>query len=497
MTRSGISGAVAAGHTMTAEAAATILREGGNAFDAAIAGLWMACIVEPVLASPGGGGFLMASHAGGRQIKLFDFFVETPGRKQPLETVEFESVHVNFGTATQEFHVGAGASAVPGFVPGLFAVHDALGSIPMPRLVEQACEAARRGVAVSDFQARLLKIVEPIYLWSEGARSLYAPNGDLVHTGDTYTNAALADAIEAIASEGARIATEGEIARAMLESVAGGCLDAADFKRFAVALRDPQAIRFHGYSLYLNPPPSSGGSLIGHMLGQANAFQGQRPSAMDIARMITNTDQSWRDADGDLHVFLNRPAALSGGHANRGTTHISVVDRQNNVAAVTVSNGEGNGHVVPGCGFMVNNMLGEEDLNQGGFYAWQESARLASMMAPTIALDAEGGMTALGSGGSNRIRSAIFQVLNNLIANRQPVEAAVVAPRLHVERNHLDFEDLFPSGTAPALMEAFPDHRAWAERNMFFGGVHVVRKTHTGSIEAAGDPRRAGAATIV
>ena len=492
MTRSGISGAVAAGHEKTAEAAAAILREGGNAFDAAIAGLWMACVVEPVLASPGGGGFFMTFEADRGQVNLIDFFVETPCRKRSINDVEFKSVHADFGTATQEFHVGAGASATPGFVPGLFAVHEALGSIPMHRLAEQACEVARHGVKISDFQAMLLKIVEPIYLWSDGAKALFAPNGSMVKSGETYRNPDLAGAIEAIAREGARIATEGEIASAMLDSVGDGCLTSQDLKTYPVAVRQPYQIELQDHILYLNPPPSSGGSLIGHMLKLSRSGRSVGQSDLEIAKTISNTDKRWRDAGCDVQPFLTRTAEGHGGHASRGTTHISILDRHGNAAAVTVSNGEGNGHVVPQCGFMVNNMLGEEDLNQGGFYTWRESSRLSSMMAPTIARGRQGSLTALGSGGSNRIRSAVFQVLDHLMNDRLSVEDAVIAPRMHVEHNHLDFEDFFAPGVAPTLMKAFPSHRAWPVRNMFFGGAHVVRQSKSGSLEAFGDPRRAG-----
>ena len=503
MTFGGTSAAVAAGHSETAQAAAMILREGGNAFDAAIAGLWMACVVEPVFASPGGGGFLMGRRSERQQINLFDFFVQTPSRKRPLGDVEFEAVQADFGTATQEFHIGAGSSAVPGFVPGLFAIHEALGSIPMARLAEQAIETARTGVKISRFQADLLEIVKPIYLWTADTRQLFAPEGHLVRQGDNFKNPQLADAIDAITSEGLRIAIEGEIAQAMLLGTAdGGCLRAEDLKYYEVFERAPEKVGLQGQTLHLNPPPSSGGTLIGDMLRQSSEHLANDHLADDlspkiIAQIIAATDRRWRHADCDIRQFLKSPVSRPGGHASRGTTHISIVDHDNNAASVTVSNGEGNGRLVPGCGFMVSNMLGEEDLNQGGFYNWSEGQRLASMMSPTISLSPDGTVTAIGSGGSNRIRSAVFQVLNLLISKGLSVEEATFAPRVHVEHGHLDFEALFGEGDNVSLTEAFPDHRAWPERNMFFGGAHVVRKTAKGSIEAAGDPRRAGVAVTV
>ena len=172
--RHGRYGAVAAGHGVTAAAAEEILAEGGNAFDAAIAALWTACVAEPVFASPGGGGFLMARPAAGK-LTLYDFFVDTPLNKRPEDDIEFAEILADFGTATQGFHIGAGAAATPGFVPGLFAVHAAHGRIPMKRLVEPAIRAAREGVTVTAFQAFLFKVVSPILVWTAaGACGLFA-----------------------------------------------------------------------------------------------------------------------------------------------------------------------------------------------------------------------------------------------------------------------------------------------------------------------------------
>ncbi|HSM19172.1 MAG TPA: gamma-glutamyltransferase [Hyphomicrobiales bacterium] len=484
---------------MTAEAAAEVLREGGNAFDAAIAGLWMACIAEPVLASPGGGGFVMARSADLSRTRLFDFFVHTPKRKPDPAELEFEGVHADFGTATQEFHVGAGASAVPGFVPGLFALNEALASLPMTRLAEPAVSAARAGITVNATQARIFQIVGPILTWSAEARALFAPEGELLEEGAPWRNGALGEVIDVIAREGPRIASEGEIARAMLAVTDnGGALTADDLTSYAVAEREPLAAELDGVALFLNPPPSCGGGLIRDMLTRL-AGQGRPLSItpVKLARAIDETDRAWRAADCDIERFLGLPTAMGAATRSRGTTHISVIDAAGNAAAVTVSNGEGNGRMVPGCGFMINNMLGEEDINPHGFHAWPEDARLSSMMAPSVLVSRDGAVTALGSGGSNRIRTALFQVSARLLAGSGDLEALVMGPRIHVERGHVDFEDFFDPDEREALTGAFADHRAWPERSLYFGGVHVARREAAGGVAAAGDPRRGGVALLV
>ncbi|HET7211787.1 MAG TPA: gamma-glutamyltransferase, partial [Methyloceanibacter sp.] len=147
---------------------------------------------------------------------------------------------------------------------------------------------------------------------------------------------------------------------------------------------------------------------------------------------------------------------------------------------------------------MLNNMLGEEDLVPDGLCHWRENVRLSSMMAPTIILGDDGSVTALGTGGSNRIRSAILQVASNLLDRSMSLEEAVEAPRLHVER---DGTVSFEPGLSPQAARAFAalgdKAHAWPERNLFFGGVHAARRDRKGGVDGAGDPRRRGSALVV
>jgi gamma-glutamyltranspeptidase/glutathione hydrolase len=437
---------VAAGHTLTAEAAAEILADGGNAFDAAIAGVCMSFVAEAVFASPGGGGFLMARGAGQRAAKLFDFFVETPLKRRPANEVSFFPIQANFGPATQEFHIGLGASATPGIAQGLFAMHEAHGRLPMKRLVEPAVRAANQGFPLSDFQAYLFTVVAPILQESAEARAIFAPGGTLLKGGDTFRNEGLGETLAWLAEDGARLFVDGDIGQAIAAQSRdrGGHLTLDDLKRYDACVRDPLLWRFGGAAVALNPP------------------------------------------------------SIAGPQAYRGTTHISVIDADGNAAAVSLSNGEGNGFIVGNHGFMLNNMLGEEDVVDGEPGDFREGVRMSSMMAPTIILEADGTVTALGTGGSNRIRTAILQVAANLLAHRMDVEEAVNAPRLHVERcGTVSFEPGFSEAEEAALRALSENARAWPERNLFFGGVHVARWHENKGAHGAGDQRRRGVAKVL
>jgi len=178
-------------------------------------------------------------------------------------------------------------------------------------------------------------------------------------------------------------------------------------------------------------------------------------------------------------------------HGRRGTTHISIIDAAGNLASVTVSNGEGSGYVVPGTGIVMNNMLGEADLNPGGFQRWQPGQRMTSMMMPSAVRWPDGTLVACGSGGSNRIRTALLQVLLRMVVHRDTPQAAVFAPRLHYEDGLLSIEGGFEQERIAPLLEAWPQHKLWGSRNLFFGGAHTVR-SGPGVSDGIGDPRRAG-----
>jgi gamma-glutamyltranspeptidase/glutathione hydrolase len=495
---------VAAGHELTASAAAEILADGGNAFDAGIAAICMAFVAEAVFASPGGGGFMMARREGADACKLFDFFVETPLKRRATNEVSFFPINADFGSATQEFHIGPGSSATPGMAQGLFAVHEAYARLPIKRLVEPAVTAARQGLPLTTFQAYLFTVIAPILQESEGARALFAPTGKLLEPGDTFRNEALGETLEWLAEDGARLFTDGDIGQAIAaQSVEhGGHLSSADLTRYRVILRAPLVWRHGKAAVALNPPPSAGGALIAYGLAYlaALAEQGVSVDAKTLHAAMTATNAARSEygeglaeglARGSLAAEIRKVAQHP--RAYRGTTHISVIDGEGNAASISLSNGEGNGFIVGNHGFMLNNMLGEEDLACGNLGAWREGVRLSSMMSPTIIMEPDGTVTALGTGGSNRIRTAILQVAVNLLIHGMSLEDAVEAPRLHVERcGTTSFEPGFPEADESTFRALGEQAKAWPERNLFFGGVHAARWQEKRGAEGAGDPRRRG-----
>jgi gamma-glutamyltranspeptidase/glutathione hydrolase len=512
-------GVVAAGHRHTAQAAAAILQAGGNAFDAALAAQFAACVVEPVFTSLGGGGFLLAHTARGRDI-VYDFFTQTPLHSPPADALDFYPVHANFGTVMQEFHIGMGAIATPGTIKGLFKVHAELGTMPMARIVEPAVDLARRGVRMNRLQAYSFTVVQPILRSTPEALALHrSPRHPkrLLSEGEVLKQLLLADTLEALAREGERLFYRGEIAQRIVRDCRehGGTLGADDLRGYRVIKRRPLSFRYHDYRVLTNPPPSSGGVLIAlalklleHVDLGAMRF-GSAEYLTLLAQTMETVDRA-RARSVDPHVAggaVTARALLSADllqayrraiseHplSQRGTTHISVIDAKGNLASITTSNGEGCGYVVPDAGIMLNNMLGEEDINPTGFHQGSPGRRLSSMLSPTLIFATDGSRFATGSGGSNRIRTAMLQVLFNLMAFNVSVRTAVGRPRIHFEKGLLSIEGGFSAAALRRLTRLFPNRKIWPERNLFFGGVHTAGyDAGDKRFHGAGDLRRGGA----
>ncbi|MBK4731966.1 gamma-glutamyltransferase [Oxynema sp. CENA135] len=511
-------GTIAAGHPKTAEAGIEMFRLGGNAFDAAVAAMLASFVVESGLTSVAGGGFLLARTRENRQI-LFDFFAQTPRHPQSVESLDFYPVDLDFGGTTQQFHIGLGSIAVPGNLAGLFAVHQQLGTLPFHVLAEPAIAYARQGVEINPFQSYLLNLLAPILLRDPASRQIYAPQGTLLQVGDTIAMPNLGTVFEEFAKTGTYEFYRGEIARQVVRDCQekGGLLTLEDFENYRVILRSPLRIPYRDRQLLMNPPPSSGGALIAFTLKLLSTFDFDRFSfgslphlhALCRAMQLTNIgrkdgyDDSLYNAD-ILDNFLSKKHLLDyqsqfqtylKNDLNKlgSTTHISVLDCEGNAASVTTSNGEGSSYMIPGTDIAMNNMLGEADLNPRGFHRWRANCRMSSMMTPTVLMNGDRPEMVLGSGGSNRIRTAIFQVISNFVDFKMEAIAAVESPRTHYENGVFHLEPGLPGDLfdPPEFSSEF-EWIYWQEKSMFFGGVHSVAIAPDGSMFGIGDSRRNG-----
>jgi gamma-glutamyltranspeptidase/glutathione hydrolase len=504
MTGRTTNGIVAAGHVRAADAAATMLERGGNAFDAIVAAGFASAVCEPGFTSLAGGGFLLA-RSPERGDVLFDFFVDTPGRGLPPNATApvFDEVAVDFGAATQAFHCGPGSVAVPGVLAGYLHVHQQLGRVPLDEVVAPAVALAEDGVEVTGTQSRDFALLAPILERTEASRAIFFPRGRLLGEGDVLHNHDLGTFLRTLGTDPGATFYDGPLADRLVAQLAahGGLLTRDDLAAYRVIEREPLRARYRDRVLLTNPPPTFGGALLALALRRLAAEGPALPSgsperARQLARIMAGVDRDRAAGHPEVVAALrgelgddpgSRPAAT------RGTTHVTVADSEGNVAAMTTSNGECSGDVVAGTGIACNNMLGEDDLHPDGFHAAPPGVRVASMMSPSFLLGPDGEVElALGSGGSKRIRSALLQVLASTVDHSTPLEEAVLAPRIHWDTDHLEVEP----GLAPdvlAALEADAPVNRWPAPSMYFGGVHAVAPGRA----AAGDPRRGGAVRVV
>jgi gamma-glutamyltranspeptidase/glutathione hydrolase len=488
---------VSSGHPLVSGTAAEILKAGGNAFDAAIAAGFTGAVVEPALTSLGGGGFLLAKTGcgnGGSEEILFDFFVDTPGCGLADEQFEphFFPITVRFPGSDQIFNIGLGSAAVPGTLKGYLHVHDRLGRLPLQEILTPAIRIATTGFTVNDSQAYFLNLLQPIISSSETGRRLYSKNGTYIKTGDLLVNPELTCFLEQLAEDRGENFYRGGLAETIANDMSNGngMLTAADLAGYQVIERHPLVSKYRGYTFLTNPPPAVGGSLIHLALSLLDRIDisryswGSEEHLLLTAGMMVEVEK--------LRQQATTSAALDQAATNlrlfsRGTTHLSVADREGNVASMTTSNGEGSGYFVPGTGIMLNNMMGEDDLHPEGFHSSPACQRVSSMMSPSLLVKDDAVALVIGSGGSKRIRTAITQVISNIVDFHMAAQQAVEMPRIHWDGAAVQVEPELPPASVKALSRRLPIN-LWPTTDMYFGGVHTVIP----GIGGGGDPRRSG-----
>ena len=272
--------------------------------------------------------------------------------------------------------------------------------------------------------------------------------GQLGREGDELHLPELGDLLDRLGAEGPGFLYGGDVAAAASDYVLerGGLLTRADLAAYEVLEREPARAAYRGREVLTNPPPSSGGILIADALellarldrpGHLPTLVGVMASvnaARDAEFLEGLASERYHDiflAEEALERVAGEVARDLDHRSNRlgNTTHLAAMDAEGACATCTCSNGSCSGVVVPGTGLHLNNMLGEEDLNPLGFHRQQPGARVPSMMSPTVVLRDGEVEAALGSAGSNRIRSAVLQTILGVIDGALGAQAAVNRPR--------------------------------------------------------------------
>jgi len=470
-----------------------VLQRGGSAADAAVAVAFALAVVHPQ-SGIGGGGVLTYYDASSGAVWTLDFRETAPSAIKP-------------GMLGQKAS-GPMTGAVPGTVAGLGAMHRRFGTRPWSELLTPAIRLAGEPVSPD------------ADLVADAARARIS----LAHSPD------LAALLERIAAKGAEDFYNGEIAHRIVNEVrkAGGVISLRDLREYQPVWRAPIRVSYRNYDVYAPAPPSSGGLVIGEALNILSAYdlpasgaqtaatvhlllEATRRATMDRDKYVADPAvrrfpyrellsseraQHWRSSIDPQHatptITLGEPSAVIAAGAH--TTHFTIVDAQQNIAAVTLTLGDdfGSGFLIPGCGFFLNDSLRDFALDEKAANSLQPGKRMASSMAPTIILRGGRPFLALGSSGGASIPSVVLQVFLDVAVFGSSIAEAVAAPRFDQQPQPEDMA--YELARAPdALIARLHAMGHGLRQQGWLGEVNAVL-IETPRITAVADPRRGGAA---
>jgi gamma-glutamyltranspeptidase/glutathione hydrolase len=469
---------------IASEVGARILRNGGNAIDAAIAVGFALAVTYPEAGNIGGGGFMLVRLAGG-ECRCVDYREKAPAGASRDMYLDVKG-EVIPGLST----IGHLSAGVPGTVAGLYLAHRTYGTLPWSDLIEPAAGLARNGFPVSERLAVAFERLEPHLDDYPGLAVFTGPDGSCLAPGDTLIQADLARTLERIASGGPEEFYEGETAELILMEMerGGGLMDLEDLSAYEAVMREPVRGNYRGFEILSSPPPSSGGIVLleilniveGYPLAEYGFLSEDAVHVVVEAEKRAYRDRAYHLGDSD-HVNINitkyiskeyaerlrsnitwratDPADLSAPHQmvpeSDETTHYSIVDGDGNVVSVTTTlNGVfGSKVVVDGAGFLMNNEMDDFSVKPGvpNMYdligsdsnAIAPGKRMLSSMSPTIVLSGGKPFIVLGSPGGGKIITTVAQIIMNVIDFGMSVAEAVDAPRFHHQwmPDKIEFEE--------------------------------------------------------
>ncbi len=525
---------VVSAQRLASEAGASVLRAGGNAIDAAVAVGYAEAVVNPCCGNIGGGGFLVARLADGRDVFL-NFRETAPAAATPTMYLDGSGNVIPFASV-----FGWRAVAVPGTVLGLDTALARYGTMPRAKVMAPAIRLAREGFVLTRADSEILDAGK-LNADPQAAAVFRHADGSRLHPGETLVQPALADTLAAIAADGPDAFYRGRIPAAVeaAAKAGGGIVTAADFAAYRVTEDSPIRCRFRGWDIRSAPPPSSGGVTLCEILNVLEGFDLRAMGFHSVASVHLMTE-AMRHAYLDRNTWLGDPAFVqnplerllskdyaaeirarigeratpsadlgpgSPPHEKPETTHLSVMDAAGNAVALTYTiNGPfGAGVMAPGAGFLLNDEMDDFAakpgatnmfrLAQGAANAIAPGKRPLSSMAPTVVLRDGHVAMVLGSPGGSRIITVVLEVMLNVIDHGMAAQAAVDAARLHMQYlpDTLFAEDSALSPDTAAVLRRMGYSIA---KSPPWGAAEVILVGPGGKLVGANDPRRPAGAAV-
>jgi gamma-glutamyltranspeptidase/glutathione hydrolase len=485
-------GAVVSAHPLASHAGMEILRQGGNAFDAAITTQLVLAVVYPAAGNIGGGGFMVAHTADGKNIAL-DY-----RERAPAAATRDMYLDANGNPRTDLSQNGHLASGVPGTIAGIFA-ELRYAKLPFSRLIQPAIDLAEKGFAITGSEARSLNYAQKAFRKYNSVLPVFIKEGGW-KAGDTLVQKDLSRTLRRIRDMGAKGFYEGETARLILAEMqrGKGIITAADLKEYDAKERLPAMFPYEQYTVVTMPLPSSGGVILHQMMKMVEneplaryGFESAKAvHLMTEVERLAYADRAQYLGDRDFYsvpvdtltsqaYLQKRRTAIQPDRAGNSkdigagmlspkseeTTHFEVVDNQGNAVSITttLNGGYGSKVVVGGAGFFLNNEMDDFSVKPGvpnmyGAVGTEANAiapgkRMLSSMTPTIVLDKGKVFLVVGTPGGTTITTSVFQTLVDILDFGLSTEDAVNKPKFHHQwlPDSLYVESGFPSDTREQL----------------------------------------------
>jgi gamma-glutamyltranspeptidase/glutathione hydrolase len=506
-----------------------ILKQGGNAIDAAVAVGFALQVVLPDAGNIGGGGFIVHRSAAG-EVHALDYREMAPSGASRNMYVD------SAGNVTDQSLIGHLAPGVPGSVAGMHEAWKKYGSLPWAALIAPAITLAE-GHIIDSARSQSIGWERETFMRFPASRAQFLVNDSAPPPGTMWRQPDLARTLRLIADSGPDVFYRGQIADLIVAEMqrGGGLITKEDLARYQAKWRTPVQLSYRGYTIYSMPPPSSGGVTMGELLNILEGYdslprfgtpayvhtvaEAMRRAFIDRNRYLGDPDfvemplerllskeyaATLRAQIDPLHATPTPPTTAGGGEPLH-TTHYSIVDANGNAAAVTttLNGGFGSGVTVTGAGFLLNNEMDDFTsapgkpnmfgLIQGEANAIMPGKRMLSAMTPSIVLNPAGELyMVLGTPGGPTIITTVTQVLLDVIDQKMSLADAVAAPRFH----HQALPDVIRSergGLSDATIQALETMGHAVDRRGGSGTVAAIQKTAGGWVGVI-DPRSAGGA---
>jgi len=528
----GSQGMVATSHTLATEVALKVLKDGGNAIDAAVTAGFALAVTQPRSGNIGGGGFLVYSPGNGDAPEAIDYRETAPAAA--TETM-FQDQDGNVVSERSRFsHKAAG---VPGTVAGLALALEQHGTLSLSQALAPAIRLAREGFVVPHrFTEGLEQARDRLERWPATRATFYKKDGSAPQPGEVFRQPELADTLQRIAEQGVKGFYEGETAQLIVAEMrrGEGLITLEDLRNYEPAVRQPVHGTYRGFDIYSMSPPSSGGTHIVQILniledypiGEWGHNSANTIHHMAEAMKLAYADRSEYLGDADF-VAVPLEGLTSKGYADQlrtsikadkarpaseiapgkpgprespETTHFSVVDRWGNAVSntYTINFSYGSGITVAGAGFLLNNEMDDFSAKPGVPNAYgliggeankvEPGKRMLSSMSPTIVRKDNRNFLVTGSPGGSRIITTTLQVIMNVIDHNMNIQTAVSAPRIH--HQWLPDEIRVEQGISPDTLDLLRARGHTINTGSAMGAIQSILIGEDGTLYGGADPRR-------